>query len=79
MWLVDPWWNPSIDRQAIERVYRLGQKRCVEIHRLVMEGSIEEKILELQKKKEALSEGVLNFDVSKLSKLSKKDVEMLLS
>eukprot|EP01091_Cochliopodium_minus_P012520 TRINITY_DN3809_c0_g1_i2.p1 TRINITY_DN3809_c0_g1~~TRINITY_DN3809_c0_g1_i2.p1 ORF type:complete len:672 (+),score=231.22 TRINITY_DN3809_c0_g1_i2:113-2128(+) len=79
LWLIDPWWNPAIDRQAIERVYRLGQKRNVQVLRLIMEGSIEEKIIELQKKKEALSEGVLSFDVSKLSKLTKKDVEMLLS
>jgi DNA repair protein RAD16 len=79
LWLVDPWFNPAIDRQAIERVYRLGQKRNVQVFRLVMKDSIEEKILELQKKKEALSEGVLNFDINKLSKLTKKDVEMLLS
>ena len=79
LWLVDPWWNPSIENQARDRVYRLGQVRPVQVFRFVMKGSIEERILELQKKKEALSEGVLNFDIKKVSKLTKKDVEMLLS
>ena len=55
--LVDPWWNPSIDQQAIMRVHRIGQKRSVTVARMAMEGSVELAIWELQRKKQALFDG----------------------
>ena len=54
----DPWWNPAVENQATDRAYRIGQKKAVFVYKLVIENSIEEKILELQKKKEAISNGI---------------------
>ncbi|PKC65170.1 hypothetical protein RhiirA1_420754 [Rhizophagus irregularis] len=52
--LMDPWWNPSIEDQAIDRIYRLGQTRPVSIFRFVIENSVEDRVIELQEKKRAL-------------------------
>ena len=52
--LVDPWWNPAVEQQAIDRVYRIGQTRDVKVYRLVTKNSIEERILVLQEKKREL-------------------------
>ena len=50
----DPWWNPAVEAQATDRAYRIGQTRQVDVYKLIVEGSIEEKILQLQEKKAAL-------------------------
>jgi SNF2 family DNA or RNA helicase len=60
--LVDPWWNPAVEEQAIARAHRLGQTRQVFVYKLVIEGSIEERLLELQARKSALAEGMLGRD-----------------
>jgi hypothetical protein len=57
--LFDPWWNPAVENQAIDRTHRIGQTRNVMAYRLLIKGSIEEKIRLLQKKKTALAEDVL--------------------
>jgi len=57
--LFDPWWNPAVENQAIDRTHRIGQSRNVMAYRLLIKGSIEEKIRSLQKKKSALAEDVL--------------------
>jgi len=54
--MLDVWWNPAIERQAHDRVHRLGQTKPVIIHRLIIADSIEERILKLQKQKELLAE-----------------------
>jgi superfamily II DNA or RNA helicase len=54
----DPWWNPAVERQATDRAYRIGQDKPVTVYKLVVEGSVESKILELQARKAALAEGV---------------------
>ena len=54
----DPWWNPAVENQATDRAYRIGQNKAVFVYKLLIENSIEEKILELQKKKEAISNGI---------------------
>jgi len=56
---MDVWWNPFIEQQAFDRVYRLGQTRDVTVHRLVAAGTVEEQILELHKKKETINRGAL--------------------
>jgi SNF2 family DNA or RNA helicase len=56
--LMDPWWNPAAEEQAIDRVYRIGQTRDVQVCRLVIKGSIEERMLQLADQKRALYEGV---------------------
>jgi len=57
--LFDPWWNPAVETQAIDRTHRIGQVNKVIAYRLLIKNSIEEKIRELQKQKKALAEDVL--------------------
>ncbi|NMO13956.1 DEAD/DEAH box helicase [Pyxidicoccus fallax] len=59
VFLVDPWWNPSVEAQAADRAHRIGQQRPVMVYRLVSQGTVEEKILTLQEKKRALFESAL--------------------
>lgn len=49
--IMDPWWNPSVENQAVDRIHRLGQKRPIEVTRFVIENSIESRIVQLQEKK----------------------------
>lgn len=62
----DPWWNPAAENQATDRAHRIGQTKPVFVHKLVCRGSIEERILELQKHKATLVEALLSEDTSKL-------------
>ena len=55
IFLLDPWWNPAAENQAIDRAHRIGQNNNVMVYRMVSEGTIEEKVLQLQKRKAALS------------------------
>ena len=78
---VDPWWNPQVENQATDRTHRIGQKKVVEVIKLVAKGTIEEKIVELQNKKKNLSEQVIegeNRDQIILSKLTEKELRNLL-
>lgn len=59
VYLLDPWWNPSAEEQAIDRVHRIGQKRPVHVKKFVIQGTVEEKILQLQEKKASLVAGAL--------------------
>lgn len=54
----DPWWNPAVENQATDRAYRIGQDKPVFVYKLIVENSIEQKILELQKKKQLLQDGI---------------------
>ena len=58
---IDPWWNPAVEQQASARAHRIGQAKPVTVYRLVVAGSIEEKLLALQARKAALAEAVLGF------------------
>jgi SNF2 family DNA or RNA helicase len=58
--LFDPWWNPAVERQAMDRAHRIGQTKPVFVHRLVAAGTVEEKILELQAKKQALADALFD-------------------
>ena len=55
----DPWWNESVMDQATDRAYRMGQKRSVQVYKLVVGGSLEEKIMELQRRKKELSSSIV--------------------
>ncbi len=76
---LDPWWNPAVEKQAEDRVYRIGQDNPVFIYRMIVKDSIEEKILELHKRKSMLSEALLEGDASKNSIVSEEDLRFLLS
>jgi SNF2 family DNA or RNA helicase len=60
VFLLDPWWNPAVEEQAINRIHRIGQKKPVFIYRLITPGTLEERIQGLQKFKHGLAEGVLS-------------------
>jgi hypothetical protein len=76
--LFDPWWNPAIEAQAIDRTHRIGQTRTVIAYRLLTEGTVEERIWELQQRKSALAKDLLGEE-SFARSLSKSDLEWLLS
>ena len=75
----DPWWNPAVENQATDRAHRIGQKNKVFVYKLVVAGSIEEKILALQEKKAELAAGVLSEDAAALSKFGENDLRALLA
>jgi len=77
--LVDPWWNPAVEAQAIDRIHRIGQKKKVFAYRLITKGSIEEKILKLQDSKRAITKNIMATDDSLLKQMSKEDLQFLFS
>jgi len=77
--LMDPWWNPAVEAQAIDRAHRLGQERVVTALRLVTRGTVEEKILKLQAHKRGLIEAALDDAAPLMSGLTEEDLESVLS
>jgi SNF2 family DNA or RNA helicase len=75
----DPWWNPAVENQATDRAHRIGQTRHVFNYKLITRGTVEEKILALQKKKKELAELVIGGDESVAKELTKEDLEFLFS
>jgi SNF2 family DNA or RNA helicase len=73
----DPWWNPAAEAQASDRAHRIGQTKPVFIHKLICQSTIEERIVELQKTKAALVEGLLTGRAEKLT-LTNEDIQRLL-
>jgi len=78
VFLLDPWWNPAVEAQAIDRTHRIGQTRPVLAYRLVAEDTVEEKILALQEQKRALTQAVLGDEKSFLGQLDAEDLRYLL-
>ena len=73
VFLMDPWWNPAIENQAVDRAYRIGQTKQVMACRLVCRGTVEEKVLLMQKSKQQLADSLIEEDEGKMSKLSMDD------
>ena len=73
----DPWWNVSSENQATDRTYRIGQKRNVQVYKLITKNSIEEKIYELQQKKSKLADTMLSTNETFINRLSKEDIMAL--
>ncbi len=78
VYLMDPWWNPAVENQAIDRAYRIGQDKKVVAVRFITPNTIEEKILELQKRKQELVGDLVHTDVSTLKQLNRKELISLL-
>lgn len=74
----DPWWNPAIEAQATDRAYRIGQTKPVFVHKLICQGTIEERIVEMQQRKATLITGLLTGRTDNL-KLTQEDVKELLA
>ena len=75
--LVDPWWNPMVENQAIDRVHRIGQTKKVLVYKLITKGSVEEKIMVLQKKKRDLFDNIIDQGEAVLKNLDNSDLRML--
>ncbi len=75
----DPWWNPAVENQATDRAHRIGQDKPVFVYKLIVAGSIEEKILGLQEKKAGLAESILSKDGATAVKFSESDLAALLA
>ncbi|MFC1623458.1 DEAD/DEAH box helicase, partial [Patescibacteria group bacterium] len=73
--IFDPWWNPSVENQAIDRAHRIGQKNSVNVHRLITKGTIEEKIVNLQEKKQFLFDNMIGETSDLFKKLTWEDVK----
>ena len=74
VFLLDPWWNPAVEAQAIDRTHRIGQSREVFAYRLVAENTIEDKIVELQQRKRDLADTILGATTGGLRHLDAADV-----
>ncbi len=79
VYIVDPWWNPAVENQAIDRSYRIGQKKNVVAVRLICPDTIEDKIMTLQESKKELAEDLVRTDANVLKSLSKEDLMGLFS
>jgi superfamily II DNA or RNA helicase len=78
VFLLDPWWNPAVEAQAIDRAHRIGQSRHVFAYRLLAAGTVEDKIVELQGTKRDLADAIVRADEGLLRSLSRDDLEVLL-
>ena len=79
VYLLDPWWNPAVEAQAIDRSHRLGQTRAVTAYRLIAEDTVEDKILALQRHKQTLLEGLFAEDAGRMASLTAADLALLLA
>lgn len=78
VFLLDPWWNPAVEAQAIDRAHRIGQKKKVFTYKFITKNTVEEKILELQSRKLKLAKDLITTDNSFVKSLSKEDIGDLL-
>lgn len=76
--LADPWWNPAVESQAIDRAHRIGQQKVVNAYRLAIRGTVEERILKLQAQKRGLVEAALNDQTPMMEGLTEGDLEELI-
>jgi SNF2 family DNA or RNA helicase len=79
VFLLDPWWNPAAEAQAIDRAHRIGQSRHVFAYRLIAKDTVEEKVAELQASKRELADAILSADPALIRNLKAEDLELLLS
>jgi SNF2 family DNA or RNA helicase len=79
VFLCDPWWNPAIENQAIDRTHRIGQSNPVTAYRLVMGGTIEEKVVEMQQEKQQLFTDVIEGTSASQQTLTRSEMTALLA
>ncbi len=79
VYIVDPWWNPAVEQQAIDRTHRIGQTKNIFAYRMICKDTIEDKILQLQDKKRVLAKDLITDDEGFVKSLSREDVEYLFS
>jgi non-specific serine/threonine protein kinase len=79
VYIVDPWWNPAVEQQAIDRTHRIGQTKNILAYRMICKDTIEDKILQLQEKKRLLAKDLITDDEGFVKSLTRADVEYLFS
>lgn len=79
VFMLDPWWNPAVEAQAVDRAHRIGQKNTVFNYKFITKNTVEEKILKLQQEKMKLVNDLITVDESIIKSLSKEDIDSLLS
>jgi len=79
VYIVDPWWNPAVEQQAIDRTHRIGQTKNIFAYRMICKDTVEDKILLLQDKKKALAADLITDDTGFVKSLTKEDIEYLFS
>jgi SNF2 family DNA or RNA helicase len=75
----DRWWNPAVEEQATDRAYRIGQTRPVQVHRLITQGTVEERVAELLQRKRALADAVLGGGEAALTELDDDELRDLVT
>lgn len=79
VYIVDPWWNPAVEQQAIDRTHRIGQTNNIFAYRMICKDTIEDKILTLQERKRSLAKDLITDDTGFVKSLTREDVEYLFS
>ena len=77
VYIVDPWWNPAVENQAIDRCYRIGQDKKVFAYRMICKDTIEEKIIQYQQEKRAVAEDIIQTDENFMKQLTQEDVKAI--
>jgi SNF2-related domain/Helicase conserved C-terminal domain/SWIM zinc finger len=78
VYILDPWWNPAVEAQAVDRAHRIGQVKPVFAYRMIAKNTVEEKIAELQSSKRQLADAIISADSGLIKNLSIQDLELLL-
>jgi SNF2 family DNA or RNA helicase len=79
VFILDPWWNPAVEQQAIDRSHRIGQDKKVFIYKFIAKDTVEEKILALQNRKKRLASSLITTEESFFKSLSKADIREILN
>ena len=79
VYIVDPWWNPAVEQQAIDRTHRIGQVNKIFAYKMICKDTVEEKILQLQQRKKQLANELVTEDAGFIKKLTKDDIAFLFS
>jgi len=77
VFILDPWWNPAVEAQAVDRAHRIGQENRVFIYKFITQNTVEEKILELQRRKMKLADQLITTEQSFIKQLGREDIEAL--
>jgi SNF2 family DNA or RNA helicase len=79
VFILDPWWNPAVEAQAVDRAHRIGQKKKVFTYKFITRNTVEEKILQLQQKKLRLTNELITTEESFVKQLTKDDIAQMLT
>ncbi|MEO1236801.1 MAG: DEAD/DEAH box helicase, partial [Planctomycetota bacterium] len=79
VFILDPWWNPAVEAQAIDRTHRIGQTKPVFAYRMICEDTVEQRIIELQQRKRRLADAIVGGEQNLMQSLTRDDIEQLLS